>query len=56
MRDRCFIKKTRFDTLILGGHAVSSESRFAELKEKEREARKQIIIESALSLFSKTVL
>ncbi|MFH1154580.1 MAG: TetR/AcrR family transcriptional regulator [Pseudomonadota bacterium] len=32
---------------------MGSESRFAELKEKEREARKQIIIESALALFSK---
>ncbi len=31
---------------------MGSESRFAELKEKEREARKQIIIESALSLFA----
>jgi AcrR family transcriptional regulator len=32
---------------------MSTESRFAELKEREREARKQIIIESALSLFAK---
>lgn len=32
---------------------MATESRFAELKEKEREARKQIIIESALSLFSR---
>ena len=29
------------------------ESRFAELKEKEKQARKQIVIESALSLFAK---
>jgi AcrR family transcriptional regulator len=32
---------------------MSTESRFAELKEREREARRQIIIESALSLFVK---
>lgn len=32
---------------------VSNESKFASLKEKEREARKQIIIESALALFAK---
>ncbi|MCP4113917.1 MAG: TetR/AcrR family transcriptional regulator [Desulfobacteraceae bacterium] len=32
---------------------MNTESRFAELKEREREARKQIIIESALSLFAK---
>ncbi len=31
---------------------MGTESRFAELKEKEREARKQIIIESALALFN----
>ena len=30
-----------------------AESRFAELKEKEKEARKQIVIESALALFAK---
>ncbi|MCK5164426.1 MAG: TetR/AcrR family transcriptional regulator [Desulfobacula sp.] len=30
-----------------------AESRFAELKEKEKEARKQILIESALALFAK---
>ncbi len=30
-----------------------AESRFAELKEKEKQARKQIVIESALSLFAK---
>jgi len=30
-----------------------AESRFAELKEKEKEARKQIVVESALALFSK---
>ncbi len=29
------------------------ESRFAELKEKEKEARKQIVVESALALFAK---
>ena len=29
------------------------ESRFAELKEKEKQARKQIVIESALALFAK---
>ena len=29
------------------------ESRFAELKEKEKQARKQIVIESALTLFAK---
>jgi len=32
---------------------MNTESRFAELKERERESRKQIIIESALSLFVK---
>ncbi|MFO7884721.1 MAG: helix-turn-helix domain-containing protein [Desulfobacteraceae bacterium] len=32
---------------------MAFESRFAELKEKERKARKQIIIEAALVLFSK---
>jgi len=32
---------------------VNTESKFAELKEKEREARKQIIIDSALALFAK---
>lgn len=32
---------------------MNTESKFAELKEKEREARKQIIIESALALFAK---
>ena len=32
---------------------MNIESRFAELKERERESRKQIIIESALSLFVK---
>lgn len=30
-----------------------AESRFAELKEKEKQARKQIVIESALALFAK---
>jgi len=30
-----------------------AESRFAELKEKEKEARKQIVIESALALFAR---
>jgi len=30
-----------------------AESRFAELKEKEKEARKQIVVESALALFAK---
>ena len=30
-----------------------AESKFAELKEKEKEARKQIVIESALALFAK---
>ena len=30
-----------------------AESRFAELKEKEKEARKQIVVESALALFEK---
>jgi len=30
-----------------------AESRFAELKEKEKEARRQIVIESALALFAK---
>ena len=30
-----------------------AESRFAELKEKEKQARKQIVIESALALFTK---
>ena len=30
-----------------------AESRFAELKEKEKQARKQIVIESALSLFAR---
>jgi AcrR family transcriptional regulator len=30
-----------------------AESRFADLKEKEKEARKQIVIESALALFAK---
>ncbi|MCP3943282.1 MAG: TetR/AcrR family transcriptional regulator [Desulfobacteraceae bacterium] len=30
-----------------------NESRFAELKEKEKQARKQIVIESALALFAK---
>ncbi|MCG8687071.1 MAG: TetR/AcrR family transcriptional regulator [Desulfobacterales bacterium] len=30
-----------------------AESRFAELKEREKEARKQIVIESALALFAK---
>ncbi|RLC05756.1 MAG: TetR/AcrR family transcriptional regulator [Deltaproteobacteria bacterium] len=30
-----------------------AESRFAELKEKEKEARKQIVIDSALALFAK---
>lgn len=30
-----------------------AESRFAELKEKEKEARKQIVVESALALFTK---
>ncbi len=29
-----------------------AESRFAELKEREKEARKQIVIESALALFA----
>ena len=42
-----------FRTLYSGGFKMSTESRFAELKEREREARKQIIIESALSLFAK---
>ncbi|SLM30531.1 HTH-type transcriptional regulator [Desulfamplus magnetovallimortis] len=32
---------------------MNTESKFAELKEKEREARKQIIIDSALALFAK---
>jgi len=32
---------------------VGSESKFLELKEKEREVRRQIIIEAALSLFSR---
>ncbi|MBF0234830.1 MAG: TetR/AcrR family transcriptional regulator [Desulfamplus sp.] len=32
---------------------MNTESKFAELKEKEREARKQIIIESAQALFAK---
>lgn len=32
---------------------MNTASKFAELKEKERQARKQIIIESALSLFAK---
>lgn len=40
-------------TLYSGGFPMNTESRFAELKEREREARKQIIIESALSLFAK---
>jgi AcrR family transcriptional regulator len=35
-----------------GGSSVA-ESRFAELKEKEKQARKQIVIESALALFAK---
>lgn len=39
--------------IFQGDFHMNSESRFAELKEKEREARKQIIIESALSLFLK---
>lgn len=30
-----------------------AESRFAELKEKEKQARKQIVVESALALFAK---
>lgn len=30
-----------------------AESRFAELKEREKEARKQIVVDSALSLFAK---
>lgn len=33
--------------------AQVAESRFAELKEKEKEARKQIVVESALTLFAK---
>tara|TARA_B100000614_G_scaffold259348_2_gene283751 strand:- start:120 stop:752 length:633 start_codon:yes stop_codon:yes gene_type:complete len=33
--------------------ALVAESRFAELKEKEKLARKQIVIESALALFAK---
>jgi AcrR family transcriptional regulator len=58
MRDRCFTEKTPFVMRFglihhAGGLVLGSESRFAELKEKEREARKQIILESALSLFSK---
>ncbi|MBF0259544.1 MAG: TetR/AcrR family transcriptional regulator [Desulfamplus sp.] len=32
---------------------MNTESKFAELKEKEREARKQIIVESAQALFAK---
>ena len=32
---------------------MNTESKFASLKEKEREARKQIIIDSALALFAK---
>lgn len=30
-----------------------AESKFAELKEKEKEARKQIVVESAVALFAK---
>ena len=30
-----------------------AESRFAELKEKERETRRQIVVESSLALFAK---
>ncbi len=35
------------------GELPVAESRFAELKEKEKQARKQIVIESALALFAK---
>jgi AcrR family transcriptional regulator len=35
------------------GWIVLAESRFAELREKEKEARKQIVVESALALFAK---
>jgi AcrR family transcriptional regulator len=35
------------------GEGLVSDSRFAELKEKEKLARKQIVIESALALFAK---
>lgn len=35
------------------GFVLVAESRFAELKEKEKEARKQIVVESAIALFSK---
>lgn len=50
MKDSTYLM---FRTLYSGGFKMSTESRFAELKEREREARKQIIIESALSLFAK---
>ena len=36
-----------------GREFLASESKFAILKEKEREARKQIVIDSTLALFSK---
>ncbi|MCA1785308.1 MAG: TetR/AcrR family transcriptional regulator, partial [Desulfobacteraceae bacterium] len=48
-------KKQRHQFLLPpteGGSSVA-ESRFAELKEKEKQARKQIVIESALALFAK---
>lgn len=35
------------------GNVLVAESRFAELKEKEKQARKQIVIESALALFER---
>jgi AcrR family transcriptional regulator len=35
------------------GGCFVAESKFAELKEKEKQARKQIVIESALALFAK---
>ena len=47
--------KTLFNqSYTLGkGYTSVGESKFAELREKEKQARKQIVIESALSLFEK---
>lgn len=53
MRDRCLRIDSYIHEIRSGGYIVNTESKFAELKEKERAARKQIIIDSALALFAK---